>query len=155
MFHEEAASLFAGKKPSLKRCIKRRRFLRPFSSDEENTVNETDISIYAPHKSYYTSKSRPYRSHSTVFEADKKNEGATEPASEQLNQRLTPRIAVIYELQTWERDIVIEKEVKHKHGRSHKPYHVSWEYSSVYRSHLHAPELLQNWKEKKASKRKR
>ena len=59
------------------------------------------------------------------------------------------QMAVIYEQQSWKGKIVQERDVKQGHGRPRRQHLVqSW----VDSAHLTAPELLQSWREKKASK---
>lgn len=57
--------------------------------------------------------------------------------------------------QSWEGEIIKERDTKHGRGRPRKQYLVRWKPSWVDGARLTAPELLQNWKEKKASKGKR
>lgn len=57
--------------------------------------------------------------------------------------------------QSWEGEITKERDTKHGRGRPRKQYLVRWKPSWVDGARLTAPELLQNWKEEKASKGKR
>ena len=61
-------------------------------------------------------------------------------------------MAVIYEHQSWKGEIVQERDVKQWRGRSREQYLVQWEQSWVDGCRLTVPELLQRWREKKASK---
>lgn len=64
-------------------------------------------------------------------------------------------MTIIYERQSWEEEIIDEKDVKQGRGRPRKQYLVRWEQSWVDEGHLSAPELLQNWREKKTLRGKR
>ena len=61
-------------------------------------------------------------------------------------------MAVIYEQQSWEGEIVGEKDVKQGRGRPRKQYLVRWKPSWVDGGRLTAPGLMQNWREKRASR---
>ena len=61
-------------------------------------------------------------------------------------------MAVIYEQQSWEGEIVDERDMKQGRGRSHKQYLVRWEPSWMDGGRLTAPSLTQNWRERRASK---
>jgi len=143
----------AKKKSYEKRRTKRRRFSSPLSSDEEaETREESDISSYKPH---HVPDFRPTPSHSTHLEGDTSDDGTRELPGGRSDRRPRARIAVIYERQSWEGEIVDEKHVKQGRGRPRKRYLVRWKQSWVDGAHLTAPVLLQSWREKKASKRRR
>ncbi len=65
------------------------------------------------------------------------------------------RMAIIYEQQSWEGEIVDERDMKQGRRRPRKQYLVRWKSSWVDGGRLTAPGLVENWKEKKASKRRR
>lgn len=90
-----------------KRGTKRHRFSLPFSSDQESETGvESDCSNYVPSKAHRFSESRPAFSHSTGFERDTSDNGEMEFAGEPL------RMAVIYEQQSWEGEIIAERDMK-------------------------------------------
>jgi len=132
--------------------IKRRRFSSPLSSDEKTeTGDESDISTYTPPKPHHISTRRPTASHLTGLKGDPGND-STIMVSGQSKRGPTSRMAVIYEQQCWEGEIIDERHVKQGPGRPRKQYLVRWKQSWVDGGRLTAPELLQNWKELKASK---
>ena len=119
----------AQEKPHWKCRIKCRRFLSPLSSDEETeTRDESDISSYAPSKAHNASTRQPTSSRLIVLKGDARN-STMELVGEQLNWRLTSRMAVIYEQQGWEGEIINERHVKQKHGRRCKQYFIQWKQS--------------------------
>ena len=86
----------AKEKSGVKRCVKRRRFSSPFSSDEDTaTGDESDISSYTSSRPHRPSKLRPTSSDSTGFEGDTCDDGKMEAVGERS------RMAVIYEQQSW------------------------------------------------------
>ncbi len=145
----------AQEKSHWKRRIKRRRFSSPLSSDEETeTQDESDISSYAPTKPHDASTPRPTSSHLIILKGDARD-STMELVGKQSNRRPTSRMAVIYEQQRWEGEIIDERHVKQKRGRPHKQYLIQWKQSWVDGGRLTAPDLLQNWKEKGALKCRR
>lgn len=82
----------------------------------------------------------------TSLQGDRSDDGAMDLAGGRS------QMAVIYEQQSWKGEIVQERDVKQGNGRPRKQYLIQWEQSWVYGGRLTAPELLQNWREKKASK---
>jgi len=64
-------------------------------------------------------------------------------------------MAVVFEQQSWEGEIVEEMDVKQGRGRPRKQYLVQWKPSWVDGRQLTAPGLVQNWKDKKATERRR
>jgi len=141
---------FAREKPRVKRRVKRRRFSSPLSSDEKNvTGDESDISSHRSSRPHYSSNPRPTSSHSTGFGGDTSDDGKMESVGERS------RMAIIYEQQSWEGEIVDERDMKQGRGRPRKQYLVRWKSSWVYGGRLTAPGLVENWKEKKALKRRR
>jgi len=142
-----------GRRAPLERRIKRRRFSSPLSSDEKTeTGDESDISTYAPSKPHHISTRRPTASHLTGLKEDPGNDSTMEMVSKRSNRGPASRMAVIYEQQCWEGEIIDERHVKQGPGRPRKQYLVRWKQSWVDGGRLTAPELLQNWKEMKASK---
>ncbi len=136
-----------GEKPSKKRRIKRHPFSSRLSSDADmGTGDESDISSYTPSKPRHISKPRPTSSHLTSLQGDTSDDGAMDLVGGRS------QIAVIYEQQSWKGEIVQERDVKQGRGRPRKQYLVQWEQSWVDGARLTAPELLQSWRGKKASK---
>ena len=136
-----------GEKPDEKRRIKRHLFSSRLSSDAEmETGDESDISSNTPSKPRHISKPRPTSSHLTSLQRDTSNDGAIDFASG------GSQMAVIYKQQSWKDEIVQERDVKQGRGRPRKQYLVHWEQSWVDGGRLTAPELLQIWRKKKASK---
>ena len=83
---------------------KRRRFSSPFTSDEDTaTGDESDISSYTSSRPHRPSRPRPTSSDSIGFEKDTCDDGKMEPGGERS------RMAVIYEQQSWEGEIVERK----------------------------------------------
>jgi len=102
-----------GRRAPLERRIKRRRFSSPLSSDEKTeTGDESDISTYAPSKPHHVSTRRPTASHLTGLKEDTGNDSTMEMVSEQPNRGSTSRMAVIYEQQCWEGEVIEERHVK-------------------------------------------
>ncbi|MCJ1473158.1 hypothetical protein MMC13_001809 [Lambiella insularis] len=146
----------AEKKSSSKRLIKRRRFSSPLSSDEETeTRDESDTTSYIPRKPHHILTRGPTPSHPTGLDGGISNHNALDVASGELDRRLVSRTAVIYEQQSWEREIIHERDVKQRRGRPRKEYLVEWKRSWMPTGRLTAPGLLESWKAKKASKCKR
>ncbi len=143
----------AQEKSCVKRRTKRRRFSSPLSSDEEAEIG--DGSVISSYKSHHVSDFRPSPSHSTDLEGDTSDDSTRELPGGRSDRRLRARMAVIYERQSWEGEIVDERDVKQGRGRPRKQYLVRWKQSWVDGARLTAPELLQSWREKKASKLRR
>ena len=142
----------AKEKFRVKRRTKSRRFSSPLSSDEEAEMgDESDISSYEPH---HISDSRPNPSRTIDLEGDTSDDGGRELPDGRSDRGLRARMAVIYERQSWEGKIIDEKNVKQGRGRPRKQYLIRWKQSWVDGGLLSAPELLRNWREKKASKRR-
>jgi hypothetical protein len=70
--------------------------------------------------------------------------------NERQKRPSTSRTTVIYKRQSWEEKVVGERNVRQGRGRPRKQYLVQGKQSWVDGGRLTAPELLQNWKEKKA-----
>ena len=133
----------------MKRRTKRRRFSSPLSFDEETEMrDESDISSYKPH---HISDSRPTSSHPTDLEGDTSDDGTRELPGGRSDRRPRARMAVIYERQSWKEEIIDERDAKQGRGRPRKQYLVRWKQSWVDGARLTAPELLQDWRGKKAS----
>ena len=147
----------AGKKPPLKRRVKRRRFSSPLSSAEETEKGaESDTSSYAPAKQYRTSNLRPPSSPLSIGRERAPNpDDALKGVNERSKRRPFSRTAVVYEQQCWEGEILQERDVKQERGRPRKQYLVRWKESWVDGARLTAPELLHNWREKKAPSKHR
>lgn len=136
-----------GEKPRKKRRTKRHLFSsRLYLDAETRTGDESDISSYTPSKPCYVSKPRPTSSHMTSLQGDTSDDGVMDLVGG------GSQMAVIYEQQSWKGEIVQERDVKQWRGRPRKQYLVQWEQSWVDGGRLTAPELLQSWREKKASK---
>ena len=137
----------AKKKCRVKRRVKRHRFSSPFSSDEDTaTGDESNISSYIFSKPHCLSRPRLTSSDSTGFEGDTCDDGQMKTVGERS------RMTVVYEQQSWEGEIVDERDMKHKRGRPRKQYYVRWKSSWVDGSYLTAPGLIEKWREKKASR---
>lgn len=109
----------ANEKCRVKRRVKRHSFSSPFSSDEDTaTGTESDISSYIFSRPHRLSRSRPTSSESTGFEGDTCDDGQMETVSERS------RTTVTYEQQSWEGEIVDERDMKHGRGRPRKQYYV-------------------------------
>ena len=148
LFAKKMPLSFAKEKPRVKRRLKRRRFSSPLSSDEKSaTGDESDISSYRSSRPHHCSNSRLTSSHLIGFGGD------TSDKMESVGER--SRMAIIYEQQSWEGEIVDERDMKQGRGRLRKQYLVRWKSSWVDGGRLTAPGLVDNWKEKKASKRRR
>jgi hypothetical protein len=128
----------AAERPPLQRRIKRCRFSSPRSDDETESEGELVIGRCTPFKPYQILTPRPTSSRSSRSEGDVSNNKT-----------------VIYEQQSWEGEIINKREVKQGRGRPRKQYRIQWEPSWVEAGRLTAPELLQKWKGKKASARRR
>ena len=76
-------------------------------------------------------------------------------AGGQPDRHLASRTAVVYEQQSWEGEIIDERDIKQERGRPRKEYLVGWKPSWMPISRLTAPGLVQSWKAKKATKRRR
>ena len=113
-------------KRRVKRRVRRRRFSSPFASDEDTaTGDESDISSYTSSRPHRPSRPRPTSSDSTGSEGESCDDGKMEAVSERS------RMAVIYEQQSWEGEIVDERDMKQGRGRPRKQYLVRWEPSWV------------------------
>ena len=127
-----------------KRCMKRHRFSSPFSSNlETDTGEESDYSIYEPSKAHDVFKIRPASSQSISLEEDATKYDKMEVAGERS------RMAVIYEQQSWEGEIIDERNTKQGRGRPRKQYLIRWKSSWVDGGRLIASDLVRNWREKK------
>jgi len=62
---------------------------------------------------------------------------------------------IIYKRQSWAKKIINKKKIKQGRGKPRKQYLIRWEPFWVNDNRFTAPELLQNWKKKKALKNKR
>ena len=145
----------AGERPPPQRRTKRHRFSSPLSSDDETeSDNESVISRCTPSRPYHISTPRPTSSCLSRSKADISN-SKIELAGSQLSRRPIPKMTVIYERQSWAGEILDEREVKQGRGRPRKQYLIRWEPSWVNSGRVTAPELLQNWKGKKASAHRR
>ena len=145
----------AKKKPSSKRLIKRRRFSSPLFLDEETEErDESDTTNYAPRKPHHISILAPSPSHSTGLDGGISDDDMLDFAGRQPDRRLASRTAVVYEQQSWEGEIIEERDVKQGRGRPRKEYLVEWKRSWMPTGRLTAPGLVESWKAKKASKRK-
>ena len=126
---------------------KRHRFSSPFSSElEVDTSEESDHSIYTPSKVPDVSKFRSASSSPISLNRDASQGNKMKIVGEQSG------MAVIYKQQSWEGEIVDERDTKQGRGRPRKQYLVRWKTSWVDGSQLTASELVQIWREKKASK---
>lgn len=134
----------AKEKRRVKRRVKRHRFSSPFSSDEETvTGDESDISSYIYSRPHHLLRPRLTSADSTGFEGDTCDDGQMEAVGERS------RMTVIYEQQSWEGEILDERDMKHGRGRPRKQYYVQWKSSWVDGGYLTAPGLIENWREKK------
>ena len=133
----------AHEKSFRKRGMKRHRFSSPFSSDlETDTGEESDYSIYTLSKGHDVFKLRSAFSQSISSE-----EGTTEYEKMKVAGELS-RMAVIYEQQSWEGEIIDERNTKQGRGRPRKQYLIRWKSSWVDGGRLIASDLVRNWKEK-------
>ena len=134
----------AREKSFRKRGTKRHRFSSPFSSDlETDTGEESDYSIYKPSKAHDVFKIRPASSRSISLEEDATKYDKMKVAGERS------RMAIIYEQQSWEGEIIDERNTKQGRGRPRKQYLVRWKSSWVDGGRLIASDLVRSWKEKK------
>ena len=137
----------AHNKPFRRRGTKRHRFSSPFSSDLEiDTGEESDHSTYTSSKAHDSSKSRPRPSYPISLNGDASEGGKMEIANERSG------MAVIYEQQSWEGEIIDERDTKQGRGRPRKQYLVQWKPSWVDGGRLTASGSVQIWREKKASR---
>ncbi|CAF9941279.1 MAG: hypothetical protein HETSPECPRED_003040 [Heterodermia speciosa] len=133
----------AREKSFRKRGTKRHRFSSPFSSDlETDTGEESDYSIYKPSKAHDVFKIRPASSRSISPEEDATKYDKMEVAGERS------RMAIIYEQQSWEGEIIDERNTKQGRGRPRKQYLIRWKSSWVDGGRLIASDLVRSWKEK-------
>ena len=156
-FTEKRRRSAVGKKLPSKR-VKRRRFSSPISSSEETeTGAESDTSSDAPANLCRTSNLSPTSSPLSTRRGRELNpDDALKGANERSKRRSLSRTAVVYKQQCWEGEILQERDIKQERGRPRKQYLVRWKESWVDGARFTAPELLQNWREKKApSKRRR
>ncbi|KAL2042635.1 hypothetical protein N7G274_004394 [Stereocaulon virgatum] len=136
-----------GETPRKTRLSKRLAFSSRIESDAETvTVDESVISSDTPSKPRHSSKPRPTSSHLTSLQGDISDDGVMDLVGG------GSQMAVTYEQQSWKGEIVQERDVKQWRGWPRKQYLVQWEQSWVDGGRLTAPELLQSWREKKASK---
>ena len=130
-----------------RRGTKRHRFSSPFSSElEADTGEESDCSIYTPFKVPDVSKSRSATSFLIGLNRDASQGSKMKIAGEQSG------MAVIYKQQSWEGEIIDERNTKQGRGRPRKQYLVQWKTSWVDGSRLTASEIVRIWREKKASR---
>lgn len=145
----------AGERPPPQRRTKRHRFSSPlFPDDETESDDESVISRCTSSRPCHISTPRPTSSCLSRSEGNVSN-SKMELAGPQSSRRPIPKMTVIYELQSWAGEIVDEREVKQGRGRPRKQYLIRWEPSWVDSGRVTAPGLLQNWKGKKASARRR
>ena len=143
----------AEKKLPLKRHIKRHRFSSPFSSDEgDETGSESDTSSYAPVKSYRISNlaSASVLPLSLGREREPRFNKNCDSTDRMCRQHSPSRTVVVYEQQCWEGEILQERDLRQERGRPRKQYLVRWKESWVDGARLACPDLLRNWREKKA-----
>ena len=144
----------AEKKFPWKRRIKRHRFSSPFPSDEgDETGSESDISSYAPVESYRMSNLASASSLLALSlgrEREPKSKNKLESTDKMCRQHSLSRTAVVYEQQCWEGEILQERDIRQERGRPRKQYLVRWKESWVDGARLASPDLLRNWREKKA-----
>ena len=108
----------------VKRCIKRCRSSLPLSADEDTaTGDESDVSNYTSSRPHRPSRPRPTSSDSTGFKGDTCDDGKMKAVGERS------RMAVIYEQQSWEGEILDERDMKQERGRPRKQYLVRWKSS--------------------------
>ena len=127
-----------------KRGKKRRRFTSPFPSDREaESDQDSDLSDYIPSNPH----NRSFKSHRARLSESLINDSSEVGAPSGLSQT-----TVIYEQQTWEGEIIDERDVKLVRGRPRKQYLVRWKSTWVDAGRLKSPELVQVWKDKKESR---
>ena len=137
----------ACEKSSRKRGMKCRRLSSPPPSDEEpQTGEKSDCCHYMPSTTHHISKLRLASSHLTGLVGDTSDDGKMESAGGRS------RMAIIYEQQCWEGEIIDERDMKQGRGRPRKQYLVRWKPSWVDGGRLTAPGLVHNWRETKASR---
>ena len=90
--------------------------------------------------------------HLTALGGDISGSDMMEFAGGRSDLRLPSRMTVIYEQQSWEGEIINERDVKQGRGRPRKQYLVRRNPSWVDGARLTASGLLQNWREKKTLK---
>ena len=136
----------AKKKGCVKRRVKHRRFSSPLSSNEDTAIgDESDISSYTSSRPHRPSRPQPTSFNSTDLQGDTCHDSKMKVVDEPSH------MAVIYEQQSWEREIVDERDMKQGRGRPRKQYLVRWKPSWVDGGHLAAHGLVENWREKKKS----
>jgi hypothetical protein len=112
----------AGEKPRAKR-IKCRRFSSSSPSDEKTKMNdESNIGSYTPSKSHHFSNSPLSSSHLAGPKGSTSDDGTTEFVGGRPNRRPISRMAVVYEQQRWDGEIIEEKDAKQGRGRPRKRY---------------------------------
>jgi len=112
----------AGGKPRAKR-IKCRRFSSPSPSDEKTEMDdESDIGSYTPSKPHHFSNSPVSSSHLAGPEGSTSDDGTTNLLGGRPNRRTISRMAVVYEQQRWDGEIIEEKDAKQGRGRPRKRY---------------------------------
>lgn len=144
----------AENKPPSKHLTKRRHFSLPLSSDEETEIrDESDTTSYAPCKSHHILNLEPTSFHSTGPDGGTSDYDALDFTGGKLNRRLPSRTAVVYEQQSWEGEIIEERDVKQGRGRPRKEYLVRWKRSWMPGGRLTAPGLVESWKTKASRRR--
>lgn len=144
------------KLPPIKRRIKRHRFSSPFTSDESGTDFESDSSQHKPRRRYNIRRyntsgllpspsSVPPKCPKGKIEETKARIGANGRATQQL----VSQGAVVYEQQSWEGQILAEREVQGGRGRPRKQYLICWNDSWMDGARLTGLDLLQDWREKR------
>ena len=137
-----------------KRRVKRRRFSSPLSSEESGTADESDFSSYASTEPHPPRSSRQTSNHSGGPGEDTSDGSGMKIGGQSKSPPASPMV-VIYEQQCWAGEIIDEKEVRQGRGRPRKQYLIQWKPSWVDGGRLTAPGLVNSWKEKTGSKRRR
>lgn len=138
----------ACEKSTEKRGVKRYRFSSPLSSDQGiETGEKSDHSSHEPCEAHSVSKAQPASSYSIGLEGGRSDDSKMAFAGERS------RMAVIYEQQSWEGEVIDERDTKQGRGRPPKQYLVRWKPSWMDGGRLTDPSLMQIWREKKASRR--
>ncbi len=112
----------AGGKARAKR-IKCRRSSSPSPPDEKTEMNdESDIGSYTPFKPHHFSNSPVSSSHLIGPEGSTSDDGITKFVGGRPNRGPISRMAVVYEQQRWDGEIIEEKDAKQGRGRRRKRY---------------------------------
>jgi len=112
----------AGGKARAKR-IKCRRSSSPSPPDEKTEMNdESDIGSYTPFKPHHFSNSPVISSHLIGPEGSTSDDGITKFVGGRPNRGPISRMAVVYEQQRWDGEIIEEKDAKQGRGRRRKRY---------------------------------